>query len=147
MITDNQETTRVLLVDDNPTFLRVAADIVRLYPELMLVGTSSTSAQTLRLAQQLRPQIILIDLSLPGLQDLDLIPRLHRLLPPVGIIALSMLDINDFYRQAALAIGADDLVRKGALVADLLPVIRRVRQAHCDSSRRLKSSSSGVNPQ
>jgi two-component system nitrate/nitrite response regulator NarL len=129
MRNDSQDAIRVLLVDDNPIFLRVAADIVRLYPELTLVGASSTPGQTLKLAQQLQPQVILIDLSLPGLQDLDLIPRLRRLLPWASIIALSLLEIDGFYRQAALTIGADDLIRKGALMADLLPVIQRVRQA------------------
>jgi len=52
----------------------------------------------------------------------------------VGIIALSLLEGNA-YRQAAMAAGADDLVRKGELTTDLLPAIRRVTRAsawcHC----------------
>jgi DNA-binding response OmpR family regulator len=54
--------------------------------------------------------------------------RLRNVLPDVGIIALAMLKGNA-YRQAALAAGADDVVRKAALTTDLLPAIRRVTQA------------------
>jgi DNA-binding NarL/FixJ family response regulator len=55
-------------------------------------------------------------------------PRLRKVLPSVGIIALTLLEGNA-YRQAAMAAGADDLVRKADLITDLLPAIRRVTQA------------------
>ena len=59
---------------------------------------------------------------------METISRLRNMLPGVGIIALTLLNDNA-YRQAALAAGADDLVRKAEVVTDLLPAIRRVTQA------------------
>jgi DNA-binding NarL/FixJ family response regulator len=79
-------------------------------------------------AQELDPQVILVDLDMPGLAGLETIPRLRSLLPPVGIIALTMLD-SHAYRRAALAAGADDFIRKAKLSTDLLPAILRLVQA------------------
>ena len=76
--------------------------------------------------QDLQPWVILIGLDRPGLETTS---RLRKMLPGVGIIALSLLEGNA-YRQAALAAGADDLVRKTELITDLLPAIRRMTQAN-----------------
>jgi len=58
--------------------------------------------------------------------------RLRNMLLGVGIIALTLLNSNA-YRQAMMAAGADDVLRKAALTTELLPAIRRVTQA--DRSR------------
>lgn len=60
---------------------------------------------------------------------MEIISRLRSMLPSVGITALTPLEGNA-YRQAATAVGADDLVRKAELVTDLLPSIRRVMQVN-----------------
>jgi two-component system response regulator DesR len=117
--------TRVLLVDDNAAFLRVASDFLQRQHELVVVGAIGRGEETLAQAQELRPQVVLIGLDRSGLED---IRRLRDMLPGVGIIALTLLDDN-VYRQAALVAGADDLVRKAELTTDLLPAIRRVTQA------------------
>ena len=116
--------TRVLLVDDNAAFLRVASDFLQRQHELVVVGAIG-GEEAVAQAQELQPQVILIGLDKPGL---GIISRLQKVLPGVGIIALTLLDDN-VYRQAALAAGADDLVRKAELTTDLLPAIRRVTQA------------------
>jgi len=79
--------------------------------------------------QNLQPQVILIGLDTPGPTGLETIPRLRKVLPNVGIIALTLLEGNA-YRQAALAAGAGDVVRKAELTTDLLPAIRHVTQAN-----------------
>jgi DNA-binding NarL/FixJ family response regulator len=118
---------RVLLVDDHEPFLRVATDFLQRQHELVVVGALRGGEEALAQAQDLRPQVILIDLNMPGLNGLETIPRLRAMLPEAGIIALTLLDIN-IYRQPALAAGADDFVSKANLTADLLPAIRRVAQ-------------------
>ena len=80
-------------------------------------------------AKDLRPQIILLDLVMPGLSGLETIPLLRKGAPRAGIIALTLMASNG-YREAAAKAGADDFVAKGNLNADLVPAIRRVaRQA------------------
>ena len=70
--------------------------------------------------------MVLVGLDRPGLETIS---RPRNMLPGVGIIALTLLEGNA-YQQAAMAAGADDLVRKAELVTDLLPAIRRVVQAN-----------------
>jgi len=115
---------RVLVVDDNEAFRRVATDFLQRHDELIVVGAICEGEEALAKAQDLGPQVILIGLDKPGLA---ILPRLRNMLPGVGIIALTLLEGNA-YRQAAMAAGADELVRKAELTTELLPAIRRVMQ-------------------
>ncbi len=118
----------ILLVDDNPSFLRIATRFLQEHDDVLVVGTAGGGEEALALAQDLQPDIVLIDLAMPDLSGLATIPLLRIMLPEVGIIALTVLDTNG-YRQAALAAGANDFVPKANLDTDLLPAIRRVAQA------------------
>ena len=117
----------VLLVDDNPRFLRIATRFLQEHDDVVVVGAAGGGEEALALAQDLQPDIVVIDLAMPGLSGLETVPRLQAMLPKVGIIALTVLDTNS-YRQAALTAGADDFVPKTSLDTDLLPAIRRVAQ-------------------
>jgi two-component system nitrate/nitrite response regulator NarL len=117
---------RVLLVDDNEAFRHVATGFLQRHHELTVVGAICGGEEALVQAQDLQPQVILIGLDKPGLETIS---RLREVLPDVGIIALTLLE-GAAYRQAVLAAGADDLVAKGRLVAELLPAIRQVTQAN-----------------
>ena len=116
---------RVLLLDDNQAFLRVANTFLRRQHELTVVGAMCGVEEALIQVQDLRPQVILIGLDRPGLEAIS---HLRKVLPGAGIIALALLE-GDTYRGAVLAAGADDLVSKVELTAELLPVIRRVTGA------------------
>jgi DNA-binding NarL/FixJ family response regulator len=117
----------VLLVDDNPAFLRIATRFLEEHEDVVVVGAAGGGEEALALAEDLQPDIVLIDLAMPGLSGLETIPHLRAVLPGVGIIALTMLDTNSYW-QAALAAGADDFVPKASLDRDLLPAMRRVAQ-------------------
>jgi len=119
----------LLLVDDSPTFLRLVSRFLsEQYPdELVIAGLASGGEAGLAQAHALRPDIVLIDLAMPGLPGLKAIPLLRAALPNLGIIALTLMEPNG-YRQAAFAAGADEFVSKATLATDLLPAIRRVWQ-------------------
>jgi two-component system NarL family response regulator len=117
---------RVLLVDDNEPFLHVATDFLQRQHELIVVGAICGGEEALAQVQDLQPQVILIGLDTPGL---EILPLLRNILPGVGIIALTLLEGNA-YRQAVMAAGADELVRKAELTTELLPAVRRVTQAN-----------------
>jgi DNA-binding NarL/FixJ family response regulator len=118
----------VLLVDDNLTFLWIVTRFLQEHDDVVVIGAAGGGEEALTLAQDLQPDIVLIDLAMPGLSGLETIPLLRAMLPEVGIIALTVLDINS-YRQAALAAGVNDFIPKASLNTDLLPAIRRVAQA------------------
>jgi DNA-binding NarL/FixJ family response regulator len=115
----------VLLVDDNPTFLRILRDFLGEEEGILVVGTAQSGEDALVKAKELRPQVILLDLAMPGLNGFNTIPRLRSMMPDVRIIALTVLDANG-YREAALTAGADDFVAKANLNTHLVPAIRRV---------------------
>ena len=123
------EPISVLLVDDNPAFLRTAARFLQHHDEIVLVGTAAGGKEGFEQCQKLKPDIVLVDLCMTDLPGLELIPQLRAALPRIGIIALTTMDV-DAYRQAALAAGADDFVTKESITTDLLPAIRRVAETH-----------------
>ena len=91
----------------------------------LIVGTATESKEALSQAKVLRPQVILVELCMPGLDGVDFIPRLRMIVPETRIIALTLLDVSG-YRQSALAAGADDFLSKTQLDTELLPAIRRL---------------------
>jgi two-component system response regulator NreC len=117
----------VLLVDDNPIFLRILTRFLeeRSRLEVIVVGSADGGEKALAKAPLLKPQAILVDLAMPDIHGLDLIPRLRAILPDAIIIALTLMDPNS-YRDAVMAVGADGFVSKATLEADLLPTIRRL---------------------
>jgi DNA-binding NarL/FixJ family response regulator len=117
------EAVKILLVDDNPTFLRIAARFLASQDWIEVLGNARDGDEALALAPSLQPDVILLDLNMPGLGGLETIPGLRRLVPDARIIALSLLD-TDGYRQAALDAGADSFVAKSSMNEDLIPVIR-----------------------
>ena len=125
----------ILLVDDNSAFLRMATRFLQEHcgNMVVVVGVAGGGEEALVKAQDLRPEVVLLDLAMPDLPGLEVIPRLRAALPEVGIVVLTLLDVAA-YRQAALEAGADGFVSKATLGADLLPAIQQAVQAR--SSRR-----------
>ncbi len=117
----------ILLVDDNPSFLRILTNFLErsCRGEIVIAGTALGGREGLTKAQELKPQVIVIDLAMPDLHGLAAIPQLRTLLPDAGIIALSLLDAGS-YREEALALGANEFVSKARLDTELLPAIRRL---------------------
>ncbi len=116
----------LLLADDNPTFLRILRRFIEAQDgtSVQVMGTAAGGAEALVMAAVLRPQLVVTDLAMPDIHGLELLPRLRRLLPEAGIIALTLLSPE--YRATALAAGADEFVAKTSLDRDLLPAIQRL---------------------
>ena len=126
----------VLLVDDNPTFLRILTRFLQEQSQgdIVVVGSVVGGRDAMAQAQALQPQVILLDLDMPDLPGLEVLPRLREGMPEVIVIALTLMD-PDSYRQAALTAGADEFVSKASLESDLLPTIRRLISAARRSGR------------
>lgn len=121
----------VLIIDAHATFRRSAVQFIQEHCAEMLcvVGTSTASEQALLLAAELRPQIVLFGLQVIVLPDLSQIMKLRWLLPESGIIALGVLDIDD-YRTVICAAGADGLIAKDSLKVSLVPTIEQVMHSY-----------------
>jgi DNA-binding NarL/FixJ family response regulator len=122
----------VLLIDDNPIFLRILARFLeeRSQLEVIVVGSADGGEKALAKTPLIKPHVILVDLAMPDIHGLELIPRLRKIAPDAIIIALTLMDPRS-YRASAIAAGADDFVSKATLETDLLPAIRRLVGEGC----------------
>lgn len=119
----------VLAVDDNPRFLQILTRFLhtRHSDEVIVVGVAGSGMEALTRAVALRPQMVLLDLAMPDMPGWEVIPRLRKADPEIGIIVLTFLESSG-YRKLVLDAGADGFVAKSALGNELLPAIRQVAQ-------------------
>jgi DNA-binding NarL/FixJ family response regulator len=127
----------VMLVDDNAMFAHLAARYLAecSQGEVVVTGVAYSAEEALDLAPGLEPQVILLDLVMPGMTGLEAIPYLRVLLPKAAVIVLTSYH-DRAYKEAALAAGAHDFVSKRSMDTDLLPAIRRVVQAELLAEKR-----------
>jgi two-component system response regulator NreC len=116
---------RVLLADDHAVLRSGLRLLLTSQNEFEVVGEASSGTETLTLAEQLQPDLILLDLSMPALGGLDALPTLRKLVPSARILILTMHDDPQYLRQA-LKHGASGYVLKKAADAELLSAMRSV---------------------
>ncbi|NOT03111.1 MAG: response regulator transcription factor [Anaerolineales bacterium] len=116
---------RVLLADDHVVLRSGLRLLLTSQNEFEVIGEASSGTETLSLAEQLQPDLILLDLSMPVLGGLDALPTLRKLVPSTRILILTMHDDPQYLRQA-LKLGASGYVLKKAADAELLSAMRSV---------------------
>jgi len=114
-----------MLVDDNLTFLRMLTRFLasQREAEVCVVGAVLGGQGAVAQADRLQPDVILLDLEMPDVSGLDLLPRLRATVPDARLIALTLQD-PDTHQATVLAAGADGFVSKASLEHDLLPAIQ-----------------------
>jgi DNA-binding NarL/FixJ family response regulator len=115
--------TRVAVVDDHRLFregLRALFDTVA---DLELVADGENGHDAIRIARELRPAVMLLDLRMPELNGIEALRRIRRETPDVTVVMLTMVDDSEPVAQA-LREGAAGYVLKGADPVDLLRVVR-----------------------
>jgi two-component system, NarL family, response regulator NreC len=116
---------RVLLVDDHTILRETLRLLLQAHAELEIIGEACDGYQAIELAEQLRPDVILMDTAMPGLNGIDATEAIHRRIPRTKIIMLSGYGYEDRV-TAALRAGASGYVLKSAGSAELLDAIRAV---------------------
>jgi DNA-binding NarL/FixJ family response regulator len=115
-------TLRILLVDDNLTFLASVKKVLAMQPHTQVVAEAHDGFQALALAQSLQPDLVLLDIVMPGMTGLEVAKAIRNWPHSPQILFLSLHD-NDSYRAEATALGALGLVGKANFVVELLPII------------------------
>lgn len=115
---------RVLLADDHPDILATAAKILE--KECVVVGTTHDGSQLISAVQQMNPDLVVLDISMPKIDGLEAARHIHHLHPTIALIFLTVLDDPDYVR-AALDSGALGYVVKSRIATDLLPAVRAAR--------------------
>ena len=105
------ETTRLMLIDDHALLRRGLAELLNAEAAFSVVGQAGSGEEGIELADILRPQLILLDLHLPGLSGLQTLERLKARVPEALVVVLTASDCADDL-MAALANGADGYILK-----------------------------------
>ncbi len=115
---------RALLADDHGIVRRWLRSILE-DAGIVVVGEAADGLEALRLTEEHRPDILILDIGMPKLNGLDLAARVHKLDPAPRVVILSM-HADESYILRALAAGARAYLLKDATDEDLLPAIRAV---------------------
>jgi DNA-binding NarL/FixJ family response regulator len=115
----------VLLADDHDLFCEGLTALLRLRPELEVVGRASDGAQAIVMARALLPDVILMDVRMPGVGGLEATRRIKTELPVIRILMLTMSE-DDADLFAAIKSGAQGYVLKNTTASELCRYIEGV---------------------
>jgi DNA-binding NarL/FixJ family response regulator len=115
---------RVLLADDHSIVRRGMRGLLE-SAGLTVVGEAADGLEAVRLCEELRPDVIILDITMPRLNGIEVAERAHRMERPPGIIILSVHS-DESYMIRALAAGARAYLLKSATDEDLIPAVRAV---------------------
>lgn len=116
---------RILIVDDHAILRRGLSLMIAREPDLEIVGEAGSVAEALDTAARTNPDVVVLDIHLPDGSGIDAIAPLHRQLPGVRIVMLTMYDDFEHVRRA-FAEGADGYVVKSSAQEELLDAVRTV---------------------
>jgi DNA-binding NarL/FixJ family response regulator len=119
------EAIRVLIADDHPHFRKGLRALLSSATDLEVVAEAGDGERAISLATELQPDVIIMDLHMPGVGGIEATRRILRSSPHISVLVLSMFEDDDSI-FAALQAGARGYLLKGALKAEILRAIRSV---------------------
>jgi two-component system nitrate/nitrite response regulator NarL len=128
---------RILLVDDYEPWRQQVRSMLETRPEWQVIGEALDGLEAVQKAEELNPDLILLDISLPALDGIEAASRISHVVPGSKILFVSTNTDADVVR-VALSNGALGYVLKADAGSDLLPAIKAALQGNRFVSRRLK---------
>jgi DNA-binding NarL/FixJ family response regulator len=122
-----EDPVRVAVVEDKLNFRRGLSALFELTPGIRCVGMYATAEEALRQIPIVRPQVVLMDLNLPGLSGIECTRELRRIWPETQVVILTIEDDDD-RMFAALRAGATGYLLKTAMPGEIIDAIQLVQQ-------------------
>jgi DNA-binding NarL/FixJ family response regulator len=116
---------RVLIVDDHPVFRDGLRSTLSVAPEMTLVGEAGTGKEAVDMAIRLRPELVVMDIQMPGMNGIEATRRIVDASPDTNVLVVTMFE-DDALVFAAMRAGAKGYVLKGVRSAELLRAMRAV---------------------
>lgn len=113
----------ILMLDNNIQFLEKTRDFLGGDPFINEVFITTNYSEALRLAEEKKPEFIMLDILMPAKNGIDLIPDFQNCASKAKIFMLTLWDMNG-YRNSAIKAGADGVVPKKRLLDELIPKMK-----------------------
>jgi DNA-binding NarL/FixJ family response regulator len=114
-----------LVVDDSPAFLRAFCSFLQEQPNLKVVATARDGREALTLAHKLQPELVLLDVQMPGMNGVEAARQLGTQCPAICVVMVTALDAPEL-RQACLKCGARGFIRKDDVRQELPTLLQQV---------------------
>ena len=118
---------RVVVVDDHTLMRQGLVGLLDESPDIVVIGQAGDAATALDVIEAAKPDVVLMDVGLPGVSGLELTARVKRSVPDTQVLVVTMYEREDYLFEALRA-GASGYVLKGADINDLLTAVRTVAQ-------------------
>jgi DNA-binding NarL/FixJ family response regulator len=135
MRTDPAKRT-VFIVDDHPIIRQGLALLINREPDLAVCGDAEEAGSALRLIEELKPDLVVVDISLSGPDGLDLLKSIRARDPNLPVLILSMMD-EFLYAERGLRAGANGYIMKQQATEQVLVAIRRILGGEIYLSERM----------
>lgn len=119
--------TRIILADDHIMIRQAIARALDDVEGFQVVGQASTAEEAMELVAQLAPDVVLMDISMPGMGGLMATEALRKAYPRLGVLVLTIHDREDYFFKALQA-GASGYILKGAELDELVEAVQAVAQ-------------------
>jgi DNA-binding NarL/FixJ family response regulator len=124
---DPPDAKRIVIVDDHPLFRKGLEELIDSDGTFAVCGEAGNASEAMDVIRKLHPDLVIVDLSLPGANGIELIKNIRAEFPKLPILVLSMHD-ESLYAVRALRAGADGYVMKHEAMANVIQAIREVFQ-------------------
>ena len=126
----SSDVVRVLVADDHPMFREGLSALLGAIDDIDLVAVAESGEEAIRIAREFMPDVVIMDLHMPGLNGIEATRRIVADSPNIGVLVLTMFDEDETVFQVMRA-GARGFLLKGADQSDILRAVRAV--AHGDA--------------
>lgn len=130
------ETTTLIAIDDHPLFRKGVSDLIGMEPSLSMIGEAASGEEGLRLAKELSPDLILLDLNMKGMDGIATLKAIKEAELDARVVMLTVSDHEDDV-VAALRAGADGYLLKDMEPEDTLDYLRQAASGKMAISERL----------
>jgi DNA-binding NarL/FixJ family response regulator len=125
VVPEQDEPLRVVVADDHPVYREGLATLLGSVPGLMVVGTAADGVEAVRLAREEQPDVVVMDVQMPGLDGIEATRRVTSESPSVGVVVLTMSE-DDGTVFSAVRAGARGYLLKGADQEEVVRAITTV---------------------
>jgi two-component system response regulator NreC len=116
---------RLLIADDHTLLRNGICALLENEEDIVIVGEAENGREVVRLASQLKPNVVLMDIAMPLLNGLEATRQIKREHPEINVLVLTMYDHEEYFRQM-LEVGASGYIIKRAAATELVSAIRAV---------------------